>query len=66
MPRPDESPHSEKLRKMAQDPTRGWGELAAGGVRIIDVPGTHTSMLRKPHVETLAVLIKEYIRSKSS
>lgn len=66
MPRPDESPHSEKLRKMAQDPTRGWGELAAGGARIIDVPGTHTSMLRKPHVETLAVLIKEYIKSKSS
>jgi amino acid adenylation domain-containing protein len=58
-------PHSigpefnEEMMKRIQDPTMGWGELAAGGVRVIDVPGDHGTMVRKPYVETLAVRIKE-------
>jgi amino acid adenylation domain-containing protein len=58
-------PHSvgpefnEEMMKRIQDPTMGWGELAAGGVRVIDVPGDHGTMVLKPYVETLAVRIKE-------
>jgi len=58
-------PHSvgpefnEEMMKRIQDPTMGWGELAAGGVRVIDVPGDHGTMVRNPYVETLAVRIKE-------
>jgi amino acid adenylation domain-containing protein len=58
MPPLDGSERCERLTKMSQDPTMGWGKLAAGGVRIIDVPGTHTTMIRKPHVESLAVLMR--------
>jgi thioesterase domain-containing protein len=36
------------------DPTRGWGELARGGVRTRDVPGDHLTMMAQPHVEALA------------
>jgi len=60
----DESIHDERLTRMLQDATRGWGALAAGGAQIIDVPGTHTTMLMKPHVETLALRIKECLNTK--
>jgi len=36
------------------DSTLGWGEIAAGGVEVHHVPGDHYSMLREPHVRTLA------------
>ncbi len=36
-----------------EDPLRGWGELAAGGVEVHDVPGTHTRMYREPYVHAL-------------
>jgi thioesterase domain-containing protein len=36
----------------------GWGDLAAGGVDVIEVPGDHMSMMRPPQVKTLAYLIK--------
>ncbi|HKX27100.1 MAG TPA: amino acid adenylation domain-containing protein [Blastocatellia bacterium] len=44
--------------KTVKDPTKGWGQLAAGGVRIVDVPGTHATMLDKPHVDSLALRIQ--------
>jgi len=37
-----------------RDPTLGWGEIAAGGVEVHQVPGDHYSMLREPHVHALA------------
>jgi thioesterase domain-containing protein/non-ribosomal peptide synthetase component F/acyl carrier protein len=40
-----------------EDPTLGWGEVAQGGVEIHDTPGTHNSMLLRPHVQTLAGLL---------
>ncbi len=39
----------------------GWSKFALGGVRVIDVPGTHTSILENPHVEFLAQQIKACI-----
>ena len=38
----------------SQDPTLGWGELAAQGVDIHWVPGDHKTMIREPHVQVLA------------
>ena len=61
-PGSDEAETSEKTIKMTkifQDPTMGWGDLAAGGVRVVDVPGNHQTMVNRPHVETLALKIKE-------
>ena len=36
------------------DPLFGWGRLAAAGVDVCDVPGSHLDMLNEPHVEELA------------
>lgn len=37
----------------------GWGRLAAGGVKIIDVPGDHASMVKEPDVRVLAERLTE-------
>jgi thioesterase domain-containing protein len=49
------------MKKVMLDPTMGWGELAIGGVKIIDAPGSHQTMVAKPHVEPLALLIRDYL-----
>jgi amino acid adenylation domain-containing protein len=36
------------------DPLPGWHRLVADGLEVEDVPGDHWSLLREPHVETLA------------
>jgi len=38
----------------AVDPTDGWGRAVLGRVEVIDVPGDHNTMLRRPHVNVLA------------
>lgn len=42
-----------------RDPAWGWGMLAAGGVEIMDVPGEHLTVIRKPHVEVLAARLRD-------
>jgi thioesterase domain-containing protein len=39
--------------RIRADPLGGWGATAAGGVRVIEVPGTHLTMLEEPHVREL-------------
>jgi thioesterase domain-containing protein len=39
-------------------PDRGWGDLASDGVKIIDVPGNHLTMLERPHVQALAAALQ--------
>lgn len=47
-------------RSVADSPEAdlGWGSLAGEGVEIYEVPGDHESMLRNPHVNTLAKKIQ--------
>ena len=59
IPPSDGSARHERIAKMIQDPTDGWGDLAARGVRVVEVPGNHRTMVGKPHVETLALRIRE-------
>lgn len=48
------------LRARAQALTRlqasdlGWGTLAGGGVEVVDVPGSHDTILREPYIGALA------------
>jgi len=51
------SARDEEIAKMLRDSTIGWGALVTGGVRVIDVPGQHSTMLSEPYVKTLAQLI---------
>ena len=36
-----------------------WRPLVAGGLEVVDVPGDHYSMLREPHLDTLASRLQE-------
>jgi amino acid adenylation domain-containing protein len=47
---------------ICEDPTLGWGDLAAGGVEIHDVPGTHYTMIKAPQVQYLASELTRSIR----
>jgi aspartate racemase len=38
----------------SQDLERGWGHVAAAGVEVHLVPGTHREMMSEPHVQKLA------------
>lgn len=38
----------------SDDEQNGWGDVVLGGFEVIDVPGTHTSLVEEPHVRTLA------------
>ncbi|HVS76974.1 MAG TPA: amino acid adenylation domain-containing protein, partial [Steroidobacteraceae bacterium] len=44
-----------------EDPLLGWTKRSARGVRAVDVPGGHTSMLQEPHVESLGRRMQEAI-----
>jgi thioesterase domain-containing protein/acyl carrier protein len=54
----DESGGKNQIPEVIRDPTMGWGKLAARGVRVVDAPGEHATMVMKPHAERLALLIK--------
>jgi acyl-CoA synthetase (AMP-forming)/AMP-acid ligase II/thioesterase domain-containing protein/acyl carrier protein len=45
-----------EVRKDADtsDRAMGWGKLTSGGVRVIEIPGTHGSVFHEPHVRELA------------
>jgi thioesterase domain-containing protein len=44
----------EPAEEAYRDPTLGWGALSAHPVEVHEVPGSHESMLREPHVRALA------------
>lgn len=43
------------------DPLLGWGELVAGGVEIVEVPGHHKTLILEPRVRILAQKLRECI-----
>ena len=48
------------------DPAFGWQSRASRGVRVVDVPGGHNSMLQEPHVSVLAARLQEAIDARSA
>lgn len=48
---------SETVAKEKSDPKLGWEKFAAA-VELHELPGTHTSMVREPHVQALADKLK--------
>jgi len=44
---------AEQHPRIRHDLSGGWGSVAAEGVEVIDVPGTHETMLEEPHVQVL-------------
>jgi amino acid adenylation domain-containing protein/non-ribosomal peptide synthase protein (TIGR01720 family)/FkbM family methyltransferase len=52
---------SPERRRIFEDPTLGWGAVAAEGVEVHSVPGNHQTILEAPHVETLAGILRACI-----
>ena len=53
--RPQRYPGQVTLFKTAhQDSTWGWGDIAANGVELHQIPGHHMNVLRSPHMQVLA------------
>ena len=53
--RPQRYPGHVTLFKTAhQDSTWGWGDIAAKGVELHQIPGHHMNLLRAPQVQVLA------------
>jgi thioesterase domain-containing protein/acyl carrier protein len=44
----------------------GWAALAGGGLDVISVPGNHESILKEPHVRTIAVALKDHLRAAAA
>jgi hypothetical protein len=43
-----------KTGTRSQDSTWGWGDIAANGVELHQIPGHHMNVLRPPQVQILA------------
>lgn len=56
---------SSETFKNSQDPTLGWNQLAASGVKVHNISGNHLSMLKKPHLEVLAQELRQYLLAKN-
>jgi thioesterase domain-containing protein len=54
---PDDMPFFEQFR----DPALGWNGRVEGGVDIVVVDGGHVTALREPHVNALAVALREAV-----
>ncbi|MFP2923715.1 alpha/beta fold hydrolase [Pyxidicoccus sp. 3LG] len=57
------------LRAVASRPgqeDRGWSTLTSSGLALHEVPGNHYTLLRSPHVETLARTLRECLDAVSA
>ena len=51
---------TEQSDGIGQDPTLGWSALASD-IQLHQVPGNHLSLLKQPHVQTLAQQLRQYL-----
>jgi thioesterase domain-containing protein/acyl carrier protein len=49
-----------------EERTRGWGPLATRGLVLHELPGTHNTVLRAPHVNALAARLEPLLDQASS
>ena len=53
---------SEMAYFYAVDPQLGWDGLLTRGLKVLETPGDHFSLLKRPHLLTLAEQIKKYLQ----
>jgi thioesterase domain-containing protein len=46
-----------------EDPTLGWGGVALGGVDILEIPGTHVSIMAEPALTALAGAVRRSLEN---
>jgi amino acid adenylation domain-containing protein len=59
--RPEEPLGSEAVAQLTEDPSGGWNALLSAPIALRRAPGDHFSLLRAPHVERVAALVREAI-----
>ncbi|HSS48117.1 MAG TPA: amino acid adenylation domain-containing protein [Thermoanaerobaculia bacterium] len=47
------------------EPDLGWGPFAAGGLEIMEVPGTHHSLIQPPNVEAVAARLRARLERRA-
>ncbi|NJR61409.1 MAG: hypothetical protein HC769_22785 [Cyanobacteria bacterium CRU_2_1] len=55
---------TEQPDRIGQNLTLGWGQLTKD-VQIYHIPGNHLSMLKQPHVQTLAQQLQQCLSQKT-
>lgn len=48
------------------DPFLGWRHVARGGLDVHGVPGNHISLLKPPHIERVAELVRGYLPARET
>jgi thioesterase domain-containing protein len=51
---------TEQAIHLQQNPTLGWNLLATN-IQLHPIPGNHLSMMKPPHVQTLAQQLQQYL-----
>ncbi|HEX8434218.1 alpha/beta fold hydrolase, partial [Archangium sp.] len=64
--RPEQVSSPADAALLEQDATGGWGALVPGPVELHAVPGDHFRMLRAPHIESLAQVLRDILRPPRS
>jgi amino acid adenylation domain-containing protein len=49
----------ERLREDVRDPSLGWSKLATGGLEVHEISGNHFTIMRRPHLNTLAAQLSD-------
>ncbi len=49
--------------RFASDDSLRWGELTTGEVRVVAIPGDHSSFLKSPHVEAFAEELEKWLET---
>ncbi|MFF4605124.1 amino acid adenylation domain-containing protein [Streptomyces sp. NPDC001339] len=49
----------ESARTLYRDPSNGWSDRTRGHLEVVDVPGDHVSLMKEPHVATVARTLME-------
>jgi len=49
------------MHKLHEDWTLGWGDLAQGGLDVVEVPGNHAVLLSPPYIERVGEVLREGI-----
>jgi thioesterase domain-containing protein len=55
-----------RLALSTPETKRIWNSLSTDGLLMYEVPGEHFTMLREPHVQTLAGYLKQHLETASS
>jgi thioesterase domain-containing protein len=49
-----------------RDPRLGWGDVARGGLQVVEMPGEHDAMFLEPDVQQLGSILQQYLKKAAA